>query len=60
MSVQKTEKPTSFKPSSWKIIYIIGPMRLQNELIASCLKRETGVKCIIAEDINHIPAVRVI
>jgi len=54
MSVQKTEKPTNHKPSAGKVIYIIGPRRLQNELIASCLKRETGAKCIIAEDINHI------
>ena len=54
MGVQKTEKPTNHKPSAGKIIYIIGPRRLQNELIASCLKRETGAKCIIAEDINNI------
>ncbi len=42
-------------PSTAKAVYIIGPMRLQNELIALCLERETGTKCFVEEDINHIP-----
>ena len=32
------------------IIYIIGPRKLQNELMASCLERETGAKCLLGED----------
>jgi DNA-binding NarL/FixJ family response regulator len=35
------------------VIYINGPCRLQNELIASCLERETGVKCVVREDNAH-------
>ena len=33
------------------IIYIIGSQKLQNELMASCLKRETGAECLLGEDI---------
>ena len=36
------------------MIYIIGPWRLENELIASCLERETGAKCVVGEDISHV------
>lgn len=36
------------------IIYIIGPRRLQNELIASCLERETGAKCLLGKDICDV------
>lgn len=38
-----------------KIIYIVGPRKLQNDAIASCLKRETGVECFLLEHIEHIP-----
>ncbi len=40
-----------------KVIYIIGPRRLQNELMASFLERETGAKCKEAEDVSYIPAI---
>ena len=36
------------------MIYIVGPLRLQNELIASCLERETRAKCLVGEDICHV------
>jgi len=39
-----------------KMILIIGPRRLQNELMASFLNRETGAKCIEGEDIGQIRA----
>ena len=35
--------------------YIVGSRRLENEMIASCLKRKTGRECFLFEDINHIP-----
>lgn len=36
------------------VIYIVGPRRLQNEMMASCLERETGAKCHVREDIFHV------
>ena len=36
------------------IIYIIGPRKLQNELMASCLERETRAKCLLGEDICDV------
>ena len=38
-----------------KIIYIVGPMKLQNDALASCLKRENGDVCLLLEIIQHIP-----
>ena len=38
-----------------KFIYIVGPQRLQNELMASFLERETGAKCDGCENIGRIP-----
>jgi len=36
------------------MVYIVGPRRLQNEMMASCLERETGAKCHVREDIFHV------
>lgn len=35
--------------------YIVGSRRLENDMIASCLKRKTGQECFLFEDINGIP-----
>ena len=35
--------------------YIVGTRKLENEMIASCLKRKTNRKCFLFEDINSIP-----
>ena len=35
-------------------IYIIGPRKLQNELMASYLERETRAKCLLGEDICDV------
>ena len=35
--------------------YIVGPMRLQNELMASFLKEKTGSACSAVDDIRQIP-----
>ena len=37
------------------IIYIVGPRKLQNEAIASCLKKETGDECFVLGELNQIP-----
>lgn len=41
--------------STGNVVYIIGPRRVQNEAIASCLERETGDQCFVLGDINSIP-----
>jgi DNA-binding NarL/FixJ family response regulator len=37
-----------------KTIHIVGPRLLQNELMVSFLRRETGAKCTTSEDVRHI------
>jgi len=37
-----------------KMIYVIGPRRLQNELMVSFFERETGAKCTAREDVRHV------
>jgi LuxR family transcriptional regulator of csgAB operon len=34
------------------VIYVIGKQRIQNELLASCLEQEIGLKCLVKEDIR--------
>ena len=38
-----------------KLIYIIGPQRLQNKLISSFLEQKTGAKCTGGKDLSHVP-----
>jgi hypothetical protein len=38
-----------------KLVYIVGPLRLQNDLMALFLKQETGAKCLVGKDLRHIP-----
>jgi LuxR family transcriptional regulator of csgAB operon len=38
-----------------KLVYIIGPLKLQNEMMASLIEEETEIKCLLVEDIHHIP-----
>jgi DNA-binding NarL/FixJ family response regulator len=45
----------SLEPSTGKVIYIVGPKRLQNEAIASCLQRQTGDPCFVHEALGKIP-----
>jgi len=35
-------------------VYIVGPRRVQNELIASCLRRATGARCVLGDDISGV------
>jgi LuxR family transcriptional regulator of csgAB operon len=42
-------------PPEGKVVYIVGPRRLQNEAIASCLQQETGAPCFVLETVGHVP-----
>ncbi len=55
MPSKNTEIDTA--PLTGKLIYIIGPRQLQNELMASFVERETNAKCIVNKDITHIPGI---
>lgn len=44
-------------PLTDKSVYIVGPRRLQNQLMASYLKQETGARCTAVKDFGSIPAV---
>jgi len=37
-------------------IYIVGPRRLQNELMAFFLEQHTGVECTVKEELSHVNA----
>ena len=50
-----SENQKSSDASPGNVIYIVGPSRLQNEAIASCLERETEHKCFLVEDFRDIP-----
>jgi len=40
-----------------RAIYIIGPFRVQNELMVSFLQQKTGAKCLIAKNIHDIRSI---
>jgi len=50
-----SENQKSSDTSPGNVVYIVGPRRLQNEAIASCLERETGDECFVLGDIGQIP-----
>jgi len=50
-----SENQKSSDASPGNVVYIIGPRRLQNEAIASCLERETGNEYFVLGDISQIP-----
>ncbi|MBW1981230.1 MAG: response regulator transcription factor [Deltaproteobacteria bacterium] len=35
---------------------MVGPSAVQNELIAQCIKRETGVRCLVKKEISQVIA----
>jgi LuxR family transcriptional regulator of csgAB operon len=39
-----------------KAVYIFGPRRLQNQIVARCLERETGLKCVTGDHISQVPS----
>jgi len=54
MSVVVTEKQKSLPSQRDKMFYIVGHRKLENELIASCLKKNPGGECFLFEDIYQI------
>ena len=50
-----SEKQKSLNPSTDMTYYIVGTRKLENELIASCLKRDLGGECFVLEDISQVP-----
>ena len=49
------EKQKVLPSQTDKIFYILGTRKLENELIASCLKKDFGGKCFVVEDIHQVP-----
>ena len=54
MNCPISQEPNSSEGSTGKVIYIVGPRRLQNEAIASCLQRETGDPCFVDETLGKV------
>ena len=50
----KNDRGTIAYPLHGKSVYILGNRRLQNELMAAFLERETGAKCLYIDDDNKI------
>jgi len=55
MSIRVSEKQKSLRSPIGTTFYLVGPMRLQNELIAKWLEKGNGNACILLENINEIP-----
>ena len=49
------KKHKSLQPSEARELFIVGPQRLQNELIAACLEQEESNECFILDNIDQIP-----
>ncbi|UCF85172.1 MAG: response regulator transcription factor [Desulfobacteraceae bacterium] len=54
MSSEQYEKKNGMVPLTDKSIYIIGPMKLQNALMAFFLQQATGAKCLTIEYFRDI------
>lgn len=55
MNIMNSEKQKTYRSPPETTFYIVGPRRLQNELIASCLEKTTGNSCILVQNVNQIP-----
>jgi len=55
MTLATSKKKKSLPASNGMAFYIVGTRRLENELMASYLERQTGDPCFVAENVNHIP-----
>ncbi len=55
MRSQVTLKKEDMAQLAEKLIYIIGALKLQNEMMASLIERETDIKCLVVEDVGHVP-----
>ena len=41
--------------SNKRVIYIVGPQSLQNELASYYMERELGAKCMVYENLRQVP-----
>ena len=55
MTIARSKKQKSYPSSNAMAFYIVGTRRLENDLMASYLERQTGDPCVVAGNINHIP-----
>ena len=55
MGLVTSKKQKNLPSSNGMAFYIVGTRRLENELMASYLERQTGDPCSVLEDIKHIP-----
>ncbi|HRR41917.1 MAG TPA: response regulator transcription factor [Syntrophales bacterium] len=44
-------------PANKQMIYIIGPRKLQNDILADYLEKELSAKCVVTADARHGPPV---
>jgi LuxR family transcriptional regulator of csgAB operon len=56
MQYQGNKISQGFESPTKKTICVIGPKRLQNEMVARWLELETGAKCPVGNDVSQIPA----
>ena len=49
-----TEKQKNMQASNGQAYYVVGPRRIQNELIASFLERKTGNECCVVNDLSQV------
>ena len=55
MNCPISQEQKSPEGSARNVVYVVGPRRIQNEAIASCLERESGDQCLVLGDVNNIP-----
>jgi len=55
MTLATAKNQKSLPSLNGKAFYIVGTRKLENELMAFYLERQTGDPCVVAENVNHIP-----
>jgi LuxR family transcriptional regulator of csgAB operon len=48
-------KPSPRGQEPGKIVFVVGPMRLQNDLMASSIEKVTGAHCVTLSDLGGLP-----
>ena len=55
MGAKEKKKSNSTVSQTQKMIYIVGPIRSNNSLLARFLEHEIGAKCLVLESLDKIP-----
>jgi DNA-binding NarL/FixJ family response regulator len=55
MNIMESQKQKNLYPSTDVKFFVVGSRRLENEMIASCLKNNTGRESFLFEDIKRMP-----